>query len=676
MLLTQQKYAETKITTKFGEFNIRVYENDQNQETIVLWTNGIDKSLPVLVRVHSECITGDLFGSLHCDCGKQLTTSLKLIKDGGIFIYLRQEGRGIGLFEKIKAYQLQSQGYDTVEANVLLGHNPDERSYEMVKKVLEDLEIKKIRLITNNPAKISGIAKLGIEITERIPIIISPNKYNKKYYLAKQNKFQHFFKDKMDCYYYQIPIEKPDHIVEIIRFLKEMNHDPLLNICVGISANTNSLEDQRELDRIKNIFQICHFYEKIIPVLHFSFKNSQDPFQDIEIIKRMLPFVRRLQINDWQKSHSIIAFLQYVCDLFYIDIPLSDENFDNIHNKKFRNKLKNHSINIVLDNSHGKGISESKESFMNKINILLNYGLNNITLSGGFGPDNLDVYFFLRRYYQINFSIDAETKLKTGNHVSIEKIKRFLFQLIRFDDPKKNGVDQTKKFIQKIKHSLQDKVYINNIEFFVFPHVFHPGFFPSSAWFAAKISKIVEKDKTFCEIGCGSGIISCSVALANPQIYIVSTDISKYAEQNTIFNSQKLNIQDRVTVFKGDVLENIPQNYYFDCISWVLPFGYLDPGTYVTLEEKQVFDPGYVSIRKFFQTAKQYLNPGGKLLIGFSSELGNLNLLLNLAKEANISLKVLNRKILKETKEITFELLEGKYLEALEEQEEIIPSRK
>lgn len=191
--MSNQDFVETKLATKFGEFNIRVYRDRLLKETIVLNTQGLNILQPVLVRVHSECITGDTFGSLHCDCGNQLTKSLQLIsEEGGVFIYLRQEGRGIGLFEKMRSYQLQSKGYDTFEANVLLGHQPDLRSYEMVKIILDDLNIKSIKLLTNNPSKVSEIAKFGIKIIERVPLVFRATKYNKKYLETKKKKFQHF----------------------------------------------------------------------------------------------------------------------------------------------------------------------------------------------------------------------------------------------------------------------------------------------------------------------------------------------------------------------------------------------------------------------------------------------------------------------------------------------------
>ncbi|HBO99643.1 MAG: 3,4-dihydroxy-2-butanone 4-phosphate synthase/GTP cyclohydrolase II [Candidatus Uhrbacteria bacterium GW2011_GWF2_41_16] len=193
----QHPFTETMLATKFGHFNIRVYADTQGKETVLLSTEKLDPSIPVCVRIHSECMTGDTFGSLHCDCGEQLDASLQKIKEGenGVLIYLRQEGRGIGLFEKIKTYQLQKKGYDTYEANVLLGHEPDERTYEKAKMALEDLGITRIRLLTNNPSKVNDMMNLGIEVVERIPLVMPANTYNERYFISKRDKFHHFFQE-------------------------------------------------------------------------------------------------------------------------------------------------------------------------------------------------------------------------------------------------------------------------------------------------------------------------------------------------------------------------------------------------------------------------------------------------------------------------------------------------
>ena len=182
-------FTQTSLQTVYGLFTIRVYQEALGKETVVLYTKDLNRNQPVLVRVHSECLTGDTFGSLYCDCGEQLKESLELIqREGGVCIYLRQEGRGIGLFEKMKAYQLQREGYDTVEANVMLGHAPDERTYGMAEQALRDLAISSIRLLTNNPEKVAELKKYGIKIVERVPLVIPATVHNQAYLQTKKDK--------------------------------------------------------------------------------------------------------------------------------------------------------------------------------------------------------------------------------------------------------------------------------------------------------------------------------------------------------------------------------------------------------------------------------------------------------------------------------------------------------
>jgi 3,4-dihydroxy 2-butanone 4-phosphate synthase/GTP cyclohydrolase II len=195
---TREKLVErvemVKMPTDFGEFDLYLYRSRlDGQHHLALVRGDVSGKSKVLVRVHSECLTGDVFGSRRCDCGSQLHQAMRQVADAGrgVIVYMRQEGRGIGLAPKIKAYKLQEQGYDTVEANKKLGFDMDLREYGLGAQILVDLGLKTIRLLTNNPKKLVGLEGYGLEIVEQVPICVKPNPHNARYLKTKREKMGH-----------------------------------------------------------------------------------------------------------------------------------------------------------------------------------------------------------------------------------------------------------------------------------------------------------------------------------------------------------------------------------------------------------------------------------------------------------------------------------------------------
>jgi len=191
-----ERITETILPTEFGTYRLILYRDLINKQIHVALIMGEFKNEAVLVRVHSECLTGDVFESLRCDCGRQLKKAMQIIdkEKKGVILYMNQEGRGIGLTDKIKAYSLQDQGLDTVEANEALGHKPDLRDYGIGAQILVDLGLENIRLLTNNPRKIVGIEGYGLKVVERVPLEIEPNPFNYQYLKTKKEKLGHQIK--------------------------------------------------------------------------------------------------------------------------------------------------------------------------------------------------------------------------------------------------------------------------------------------------------------------------------------------------------------------------------------------------------------------------------------------------------------------------------------------------
>ncbi|WP_108164320.1 GTP cyclohydrolase II [Saccharospirillum sp. MSK14-1] len=198
------RMTRTRIPTEYGDFHLCYYTNTlDNKEHLAFFMGDIAHAGPVLARVHSECFTGDVLGSRRCDCGEQLDRAMAMIAKAGagVVLYMRQEGRGIGLLDKLRAYNLQDEGYDTVDANLMLGHGADERDYSLAALILADLGVDSVQLITNNPAKISALEAKGITVSGRVSLAVAANTDNVGYLLTKVQRMDHLLPIE--------PLEKP-----------------------------------------------------------------------------------------------------------------------------------------------------------------------------------------------------------------------------------------------------------------------------------------------------------------------------------------------------------------------------------------------------------------------------------------------------------------------------------
>ena len=190
-----QRMAQARIPTHWGEFQLYLYTNNQDgKEHLALVLGEVHAQTHVLTRLHSECFTGDVLGSLRCDCGEQLELAMRKIAEAGqgVIVYLRQEGRGIGLLSKLRAYNLQDDGFDTVDANLLLGHRADERDYTPAGCILRDLGVRSVRLMTNNPTKLAALQTLGVAVTERVPLLTTVRAQNQLYLDTKARRMHHW----------------------------------------------------------------------------------------------------------------------------------------------------------------------------------------------------------------------------------------------------------------------------------------------------------------------------------------------------------------------------------------------------------------------------------------------------------------------------------------------------
>ncbi len=419
------------IPTKYGDANlISFHALDKKEHVAISFGDNLSSVNPVNVRIHSECATSEIFGSLKCDCAEQLEEAMELAAStNGIVLYLKQEGRGIGLYNKIDAYKLQAEGLDTIEANRALNLPDDSRDFSIAANMLKAMGVEKVNLLTNNPEKIQGLIDCGIEVAKRIPTGVFLTDENKGYLKVKVNSCGHMIDvNKRAKSYIGVSGIKDFHELTTAYETSSLFTNDLKKnekeVILGLSCHFRELENQLRFSEIHQILSRYVADKYIKTSLHLSFKDVKNEREAMQSICSKFLFADSIQINDYKNLETIIDIL---LDRKLI-IPIYDENNNDALLKKNVVEIVNNSNSfLLLDNSKGRGIVADKSDLQSKILFYSSLGYKNIAIAGGLGPNSLSSYHDLKLF---NISLDAETKLKKNGKLDSSKVQRYLTECL------------------------------------------------------------------------------------------------------------------------------------------------------------------------------------------------------------------------------------------------------
>jgi len=417
--------------TEYGVFLLYVWKGERGRETVALTTPNLDPSKEVLLRIHSECLTGDVFASHSCDCGPQKELALKRIKESGngIFIYHRQEGRNMGLFKKIEAYNLMEQGFDTHEASLALVNHPDPREYSEVSRVLDTLLSNckpRIRLLTNNPYKVLFLERYGYQVAAE-PLRVEATAHNIGYTSTKTEKFLH---NSIGYGPYVSPtlfLEDIEHVGSALSAtLKKFDaEDRNRRIFLGIAVSSE--QTNQATARALNIFyESIRNLHTVTLVIHTAYPEKRKNEKDFGRFLGQLSFPYSLQFRS-QNPHVYI-------DIAYIDslnaqhliFQLKEGQFDLLEESAFVQYFKSPNKFLLLDESWGTGKKEGVDQKKTRILKLVSHGISRVAVAGGYDAANVSEVTELEDYFKIPISVDAESGLRTEGKFDIEKMSAYL----------------------------------------------------------------------------------------------------------------------------------------------------------------------------------------------------------------------------------------------------------
>ena len=431
---TAENIVSMPIPTKYGDFVLWVWDGKRGQEPVALTTPSFDPFKEVMLRIHSECLTGDSFGSFTCDCGPQKEEALKQIgKHGnGIFIYHRQEGRNMGLFKKVQAYNLMQNGVDTHEANIMLSGNPDAREYSHVVEILSVLlgtHQSKILLLSNNPYKRLILEREGYPVSLQ-SLSVGKNIYNSKYIQTKEQKFSHYsvgYKPYAGITIYRSDL-KNKHIEELLHSYELNGRGRKLFLGVALFPEKGDLKDSVFVEELNAFARSLGDVKGLSIVLHMTYDPRRQFYRNLKTFLEKLNFRYSLQFRLKENRKLPKVDLDLVealrADNFIFQIKTSQ--YDLLEEQKFVEYFRMSNHYLLLDDSFGSGTEEDAEVTRSKIMSTIKLGISHIAVAGGYDASKLPQLVELEDYFKIPLSVDAESKLRDDDGLNPTKVKNYL----------------------------------------------------------------------------------------------------------------------------------------------------------------------------------------------------------------------------------------------------------
>lgn len=435
--------VEMDMPTKWGSFRLYVWEGERGRELVALSTPTLDPTRELVVRIHSECLTGDTFYSLTCDCGAQKDAALQRIQESGngVFIYHRQEGRNVGLFKKIQSYNLMQQGFDTHDALLSVVGHPDPREYSDVLTVLQTLlkeRNSKLRLLTNNPYKTLFLQRHGYEVISEA-LRFGTSIHNTEYAETKERKFLHNAVGYGP--YASVTLDRTDignHLDEvdsILRAIRPLDGGRKLFVGVGLYAERGDFKDSGVLDELGVLYSSLSQIQNAHIVLHMDYPAKRTLQRDLERFLRKLSFPYSLQ---FRLPRSAAIGTRVDVDLLdslhaeHVIFQLKEDHFYLLEQKSFVEYFSSPNKFVLLDESWATGEREDIEKKKARILKLIAAGLSRIAVAGGYNAENALEIHELEDYFKLPISIDAESRLRTAGAINSEKARAYLSNFFHF----------------------------------------------------------------------------------------------------------------------------------------------------------------------------------------------------------------------------------------------------